>query len=139
MAESNYWSTQGEQGTIKISEDVVASIAAVSAVETEGVSGLCAGLGADLAEFLGRKNLAKGVKVLFHGDLVSIDLNIIVQYDYVVREVAENAQKAIQSAIESMTGLQVENVDVHVQGISFLKDETKPMYEEEISADTAQA
>ncbi|MFR4973824.1 MAG: Asp23/Gls24 family envelope stress response protein, partial [Butyricicoccus pullicaecorum] len=57
MAEhKDYWVTAGDQGTIKISEDVVASIAALAATETEGVGGLAAGLTAEIASLLGKKS-----------------------------------------------------------------------------------
>ncbi|MDR3766699.1 MAG: Asp23/Gls24 family envelope stress response protein, partial [Butyricicoccus sp.] len=71
----DYWTTAGDQGTIKISEDVVASIAAIAASETEGVSGLYSSFTDDIANFLGKKNLAKGVKVqLQQNDTVEIDI-----------------------------------------------------------------
>lgn len=119
MAENNYWSTTGDQGMIKISEDVVASIAAIAAGETAGVSSLYSSLTSDLAGLLGKKNLSKGVKVQFEGDSVSVELSLLAIYGFAIREVAENVQESVKSSIESMTGLSVSCVNVHVGGVTF--------------------
>ena len=64
MADSKeYWTSASDQGSVRISEDVIASIAAIAASETEGVGNLYSGIGTNVAEFLGKKSLAKGVKV----------------------------------------------------------------------------
>lgn len=119
MAENNYWSTTGDQGMIKISDDVVASIAALTAAETEGVSGLYSSLTSDIASFLGKKNLSKGVRVEFNGDNVAIEIGFLATYGCNIRDVAHNVQKAVKSSIESMTGLTVSSVNVHVGGVAF--------------------
>ncbi len=119
MAENkDYWSTANEQGTVKISEDVVASIAAISTTETEGVGGIyTGGLGSDIAEFLGKKNNAKGIKIRFNGDLVEVDICILTIYGYSIIGVAKEVQKAVHTAIESMTGLHPSFIDIHISGI----------------------
>ena len=58
-----YWSTESDQGSIRISEDVVASIAALATSETKGVSGLYSTLTSDIVSFLSKKNLSKGVRI----------------------------------------------------------------------------
>ncbi len=126
MAENNYWSTAGDQGTIKISEDVVASIAAIAAIETEGVSGLYSNLTSDIASFLGKKNLSKGVKVQFEGDAVAIEISLLAKYGYGIREIAQNVQTQVKASIESMTGLVASSIDVQVGGVTF----TPPAAEE---------
>lgn len=130
MAESNYWSTTGDQGTIKISDDVVASIAALAAAETEGVSGLYSSLTSDIASFLGKKNLSKGVKVEFEGDTVLIEIGFLATYGCNIRDVAQDVQKAVKSSIESMTGLSVSSINVHVGGVTFapsVQEEQEPL------------
>ncbi len=106
MAEhKDYWVTAGDQGTIKISEDVVASIAALAAIETEGVGGLAAGLTAEIASLLGKKGQNKGVRVqLGEQDTVGVELSILVEFGKSVGEVALAVQKAVKAAVESMTG-----------------------------------
>ena len=124
MADSKeYISEQLENGAIHISEDVIASIAGIAAVEVEGVSGLNANIGADIAEILGRKNLGKGISITFQEDGgVVIDCYIIVKLGRSVLEIAKNVQDAIVSAVTSVTGLKVVNVNVTVSGVTFPKE-----------------
>ena len=115
-----YWVTAGDQGTIKISEDVVASIAAFAATETEGVGGLFAGLTTEIAGFLGKKTQSKRVKVqIGERNTVSVDISILVQFGKSVGEVALAVQQAAKTSIESMTGLKTAAVNVIVGGVSF--------------------
>ena len=129
MAEhKDYWVTAGDQGTIKISEDVVASIAALAATETEGVGGLAAGLTAEIASLLGKKSQNKGVRVqLGEQDTVGVELSILVEFGKSVGEVALAVQKAVKAAVESMTGLKTAVVNVVVSGVPF--DQPKPAEE----------
>lgn len=119
MADNSYWSTSGDQGTIKISEDVVASIAALATTETEGVSSLYTSLSADIANFLGKRNLSKGVKVQIAGDTVTVEVGFLAAFGCNIQDVAKSVQGAVKTSIESMTGLQVAGVDVFVGGIAF--------------------
>lgn len=121
MAEhKEYWSTTGDQGTIKISEDVVASIAALSASDTEGVSGLYSSLTSDIVSFLSKKNLSKGVRIELDGEgAVKIEISFLALFGHNIREVAGQVQQNVKAAVESMTGLRVESVDVHVGGVTF--------------------
>ncbi len=129
MAEhKDYWVTAGDQGTIKISEDVVASIAALAATETEGVGGLAAGLTAEIASLLGKKSQNKGVRVqLGEQDTVGVELSILVEFGKSVGEVALAVQKAVKAAVESMTGLKTAVVNVVVSGVTF--DQPEPAEE----------
>lgn len=116
----DYWTTAGDQGTIKISEDVVASIAAIAASETEGVSGLYSSFTDDIATFLGKKNLAKGVKVQLHpDDTVEIDICFLAQFGYNICSIAKQVQAAVRSSIEAMTGLNATCINIHVGGVTF--------------------
>lgn len=120
MADSKaYWTSDGDQGSVRISEDVIASIAAIAASEIPGVGNLYSGIGTNVAEFLGKKNLSKGVKVEFHGDLVEVEISFLAEYGYNIREVSKQIQSAVRSSIESMTGMRTTAVNVNVGGISF--------------------
>lgn len=120
----DYWTTEGDQGMIKISEDVVASIAALAASETEGVSGLYSSFTNDIASFLGKKNLAKGVKVVLgEDDLVAVEISYLAKFGYSICDVAKQVQKAVQSSIKAMTGLEASPVDIHVGGVTFEAEE----------------
>ena len=120
MADSKeYWTSASDQGSVRISEDVIASIAAIAESETEGVGNLYSGIGTNVAEFLGKKSLAKGVKVVFHGDLVEVEVSLLAQYGYNICEVSKNVQSAVRSSIQSMTGMRTSAVNINVGGVSF--------------------
>lgn len=114
-----YISRSDEMGTINISIDVLAVIAAAAVLEVEGVGGMAAGLGSDVAELVGRKVLAKGVRMTMSDEQVSIDLSILVKYGYAVPEVAKAVQEAVASAVENTSGLTVACVNVNVSGVAF--------------------
>ena len=124
MAESKeYLKHEKEFGCVNISEDVVASIAAVSATEVEGVTGLTSGI--NLSEiFSSKKTSSKGVKVQIEENQVTVDLFLSVRYGFVIPTIAAQIQDKVLSAIESMTGLTVTAVNVHVAGVSFEKEQT---------------
>lgn len=127
MADSKeYWASESDQGSVRISEDVIASIAAIAATEIEGVGNLYAGIGTNVAEFLGKKSLARGVKVAFHGDLVEVEVSLLAQYGFDICEVCRNVQSAVRSSIQSMTGMRTSAVNVNVGGVSFEQSLTVP-------------
>lgn len=104
---------------IQISDDVVAVIAGVAVSEVAGVSAMVGGFAGGISEvFSGKKNLAKGIKVDIDGMQAKIDVNIIVEYGSRIPDVAFEIQNRVKKAVESMTGLNVEEVNVHVQGVN---------------------
>ncbi len=121
MAEGKeYISCPDELGTIHISEDVLAVTAAVAALEVEGIGGLAANLGSDIAELLaGRKNLSKGVRVTVAESAVTVDISLLVKYGSSVQESAKAVQTAVGDAIANASGFTVTAVNVHVAGVSF--------------------
>ena len=114
-----YVSRSDELGNIHISEEVLAAITAAAALEVEGVSGLAANLGSDIAELLGKKNLAKGVHVKMEDDKVEIELSVLMSYGHTIPEMGKAIQDNVKSAVESMTGLEVSAINVNVGGITF--------------------
>ena len=119
MAESKQYITQVQEcGSVMISEDVIATIVAHAVSEVEGVVGLSAKPGADIAELIGKKNWGKGLKVLIgESDELYIDCNITVSYGQSVVAVAKAVQEAIHNALESMAGVTIAAVNVNVCGI----------------------
>lgn len=111
-----------EYGVVRIADDVVGTIANIAATEIQGVNGLSGGIAGDLVEIFGKKNLTKGVKVNTEEKTVELDLNIIVDFGIKIPEVAWEIQEAVKRSVESMTGLAVKVVNVHVVGIN-LKEE----------------
>lgn len=108
-----------ENEGIQISDDVVAVIAGVAVSEVPGVAGMAGGFAGGITEvFSGKKNLAKGIKVEVTETQAKIDVNIIVEYGSRIPDVAFEIQNRVKKAVESMTGLKVEEVNVHVQGVN---------------------
>ena len=122
---------------IKISDDVVAVIAGVSVSEVAGVAGMAGGFAGGITEVLkGKKNLAKGIKVDTTDNKAKIDVNIIVDYGARIPDVAFEIQNRVKTAVENMTGLKVEEVNVHVQGVNTesLTEESKEEETEETNS-----
>lgn len=119
MAETKQYITQlKDNGSVMISEDVIATIVTHAINEVEGVVSIDVKPGADIAELIGKKNWGKGVKItIFEDDTISIDCNLTIAYGQSVVNVANAVQEAIRSAVESMTGANIENVNVNVCGI----------------------
>ena len=104
---------------IEISSDVIAVIAGVAVSEVEGVAGMSGGFAGGITEVLsGKKNLAKGIKVDINEKTAKIDINIIVEYGTRIPEVAYEIQNRVKKSVETMSGLVVEEVNVHVQGVN---------------------
>ena len=127
MGEGREYIFQAEEGgSIQISEDVIATIAAVSAAEVEGCS-LSANLGSDIAELLGKRSTGKGIKVHLENNEVTVDVAVLVAYGFPIQEVAKQVQEAVISGLEAMAGLTVRAGDVHVGGILFPKEQKQRM------------
>ena len=120
-----------EMGVIRIADEVVSTVAGLAAVEVEGVAAMSGGWGTDLVERLGRKNLGKGIKVDATGDQTIIDIFIVIEFGYAIPKVAENVQKEVKIAVETMTGLIVSAVNVHVVSVMTKKG----IEESELSAE----
>ena len=109
----NYITCQDERGTINISEDVVLSMVRSVITEVDGVAGLASSAGTELAELLGIKSAAKGVKVQIIDDVVNVDTIIQIRYGC-------NAI-AVANTVQSMTGMGRPVVNVHISGVAFEK------------------
>lgn len=117
---------------IKISNDVIAVIAGVAASEVPGVAAMAGGLTGGITEALkGKKNLAKGIKVDATESTAKIDVNIIVEYGSRIPDVAFEIQNRVKKSVESMTGLKVTEVNVHVQGVNTATLNSDNLEEEE--------
>ena len=101
---------------ITYNNEVVAIIAGLAANEVEGIAGMCTVSGSLMSK---NRNVTKGVKVEVGTEEVAVDLYVIVEYGIPIQRAAADAQENVRKAIESMTGLHVVRVDVHVQSVSF--------------------
>ena len=115
---------ENADGTVSFATDVVATIAGLAANEVEGVASMPSA-SSGIADILSRKssrNFTKGVRIDIDGNKVAVDVTIIVEYGSPVPDVAKSIQENVKKAIETMSGLDVKNVDVHVQGVSFERE-----------------
>ncbi len=139
MAEEKSRTLPTELGVVKIADEVVSIIAGLAATEIEGVASMSGGIGGGIAEVLGRRNFSKGVKVEVGVDEAKIEIFIIVDYGVRIPDVAWDIQESVKNAVETMTGLQVAYVNVHVQGVKFPKTEEEELEESEEAAETVEA
>ena len=119
MAETKQYITQNqENGTVLISEDVIATIVTNAIGEVEGIVGLSVKPGADIADMIGKKNWGKGLKITIdQDDALSVDCNVNVGYGQSVVVVAKAVQDAVVAALESTAGIKAAAVNVNVCGI----------------------
>lgn len=119
MAENKQYIEQVlDNGTVMISEDVIAEIVSHAVSEVEGVVSISTKPGADIAELIGKKNWGRGLKITIAEDnSVSVDCNIVVSYGQAVVTIAKDVQAAVISALESMTGIKIAGINVNVCGI----------------------
>ena len=124
--------TETNNEEIKIADDVVSIIAGKAVSEISGVAGMAGGFAGGISEvFSGKKNLSKGIKVDVGEKEVKIDVNIIVEYGARIPDVAFEIQNRVKKAVETMTGLNVSSVNVHVQGVNIPEDKKEEKEEKE--------
>lgn len=123
-------SGNGTVGRIHIADEVIAIIAGTAAVEVDGVAGASGNFSGELAGMLGKKNLAKGVRIEVEEDQVYIEISIMVKFGYKLKEVSEEVQKRVKTAIETMTGMEAAEINVNVAGVTFEKANTSSSNEE---------
>lgn len=110
--------TTNQLGCITISDTVLATIAGIAACDCAGIVGMSASTTAEgIAELLKRESLTKGIKVFSSEDSVKFELHVVIEYGVSMVAAAHNVIEAVKYAVETQTGLLVENVDVLIQGI----------------------
>jgi uncharacterized alkaline shock family protein YloU len=112
-----------ENGKIDVADQVIAVVAGSAALDCYGLVGMASrkGLKDGIAELLGRENLSRGVEVRREGELLHLDLYVIVSYGTKISEVAHNIQSKVKYVLEEVVGLKVDLVNVYVQGVRVLK------------------
>lgn len=113
---------EGTLGDVKISEEVIAIIAGLATTEVKGVAKMCGNITNELVSKLGMKSLSKGVRVNVEGKNVSVDVAVELEYGVSVKDVSNKVQEKVKTAIENMTGLTIDEVNVRVAGVA-LEDE----------------
>ena len=109
--------TESQIGEVKIADDVVATIAGLATTEVEGVASMQANLPNEIVGKLGVKNLSKGVKIELMRGKVHAELSVIMRYGYSIPKTCNAIQDRVKTAIENMTGLDVESVNIRIVGV----------------------
>lgn len=117
MSDETNMSQEKTFGQIQIADEVIAIIAATAAKEVEGVESAAGDPASSLIEFFGKKNQSKGVKVEVEAGEANIELDIAIRFGGKVQDIAAEVQMRVKSAVETMTGLTVNGVNVNIDGI----------------------
>ena len=105
-----------ETGSLKISDDVLASITAIASKEIEGVAELVPA--ANIKSMFKTKNVKTPVLIDLNDGVAIIDVYLKIKYGAKVNTVATEVQKKVKDAVQNMTGIAVSKVNVHIAGIS---------------------
>lgn len=111
-------------GSIKISDEVICVIVGIAVAETPGVL-LPQASGA--SEWIGKRKMPKYIRANVTEEGVNVAVSIGIEYGHRVRDVAEQVQTAVKTAVEDMTGMQVVSVDVEVECVVMPKTEQAVM------------
>lgn len=109
--------SKDENGEVIIADEVVAIISGIAATEVDGVDSMDGGWSGALISKMGIRDLARGVKIEIEDYHVSVSLNLCVKYGYSIPEISKNVQDRVSQAIESMTGLNVLDVNIKISGV----------------------
>ncbi len=105
-------------GEVQVAEEVIAVIAGLAATETDGVARMAGNITNEIVSKLGMKKLSKGVKVSVEEENVVIRLNLVLDYGVNIKKTSTDVQEKVKNAIETMTGLNVTEVNVKIAGIA---------------------
>ena len=117
MADNESYLTENDE--MIVTDEALAVIAGMAAMEVNGVAGMSSGFTGGLAEVLGKTNLSKGVKVVSREGVTTVDIYVIIRYGFRIPEVAFEIQEHVKSNIENQAGVLVDSVNIHVQGVDF--------------------
>lgn len=110
--------TDGCAGQVKIADDVVAIIAGLAASDVKGVASLGGNATREVISRLGIKSLGKGVRFSIDEEgRANVSIQVNVRYGFNVPETCAKVQSRVKTAIETMTGLDVGEVNIRVASI----------------------
>ena len=117
----NYISYKEGNGSINISEEVISTMVRTAVTEIDGVASISTSVGSELAERIGIKYASKGIEVEIVEDKIKVDAVILVKYGCNIINVARNVQDSVTETVQSVTGIEKAEVNVHVSGVAFEK------------------
>lgn len=112
-----------ETSSLKISDEVIASITSIATKEIEGVADLVSAT--NLKGVFKSKPVKSPVIIDFDDDVAIIDVFIKIKQGAKVQTVATDVQKRVKDAVQNMTGIAVSKVNVHVSAIAFEDNKKK--------------
>ena len=115
----------GPVGEVHVADEVVAIIAGLAATEVDGVASMAGNITYDLVSKLGMKTLSKGVKVNISGDVITVDLSLNIKYGKNILETSKTVQEKVNSSIETMTGLEVSEVNINIASVDMENEKGK--------------
>ena len=122
MAENREYITNNlENGSVSVNEEVLTAIAAAAVRDVDGVVSLGGVTVEELTGKISKKSVGKGIRVSLEEDSVEVECNLVVLYGHSVVEIAKSVQNGVAGAIESMSGIKVNRVDVNIVGISMTR------------------
>lgn len=120
--QTGYTLENGNMGQVQIADEVVAIIAGLAATEVEGVASMAGNITNELVSKLGKKSLSKGIRVKVEDGIVNVNVALNIAYGYSVPKICKKVQEKVKAAIENMTGLEVEKVDIQIANVSISKE-----------------
>ena len=120
--QTGYTLENGNMGQAQIADEVVAIIAGLAATEVEGVASMAGNITNELVSKLGKKSLSKGIRVKVEDGIVNVNVALNIAYGYSVPKTCKKVQEKVKAAIENMTGLEVEKVDIQIANVSISKE-----------------
>ena len=120
--QTGYTLENGNMGQVQIADEVVAIIAGLAATEVEGVASMAGNITNELVSKLGKKSLSKGIRVKVEDGIVNVTVALNIAYGSSVPKTCKKVQEKVKAAIENMTGLEVEKVDIQIANVSISKE-----------------
>lgn len=125
-----------DNGQITYANEVISTIVSVATTEVDGISGIVGA--SSISGLLAKGKTPRGVRVDMDGQDVNVDISVTVDYGMPIQKVGRDAQENVRKSIESMTGLHVEKVDLHVVGVSFEKENQELQLSQRAALTTAE-
>ena len=120
--QTGYTLENGNMGQVQIADEGVAITAGLAATEVEGVASMAGNITNELVSKLGKKSLSKGIRVKVEDGIVNVNVALNIAYGYSVPKTCKKVQEKVKAAIENMTGLEVEKVDIQIANVSISKE-----------------
>ena len=120
--QTGYTLENGNMGQVQIADEVVTIIAGLAATEVDGVASMAGNITNELVSKLGKKSLSKGIRVKVEDGIVNVNVALNIAYGYSVPKTCKKVQEKVKAAIENMTGLEVEKVDIQIANVSISKE-----------------